>query len=381
MNVVACLRRIQQREHSVKAWAYLEPGPALDGLPVGVKDVFDTADMPTACGSPALADRRPARDAEIVRRLRAAGAAVLGKTATTEFALNHPAATRNPHDLTRTPGGSSSGSAAAVADGMVPLALGTQTAGSVIRPASFCGVFGFKPTFGLLSTEGVLTLSPSLDTVGLFARTAADLRLLAGLLGIEAEAEAPSIGFLRTPRWAEMDESARARIEAASSALSLAELDLPARFGGLVEAQIAIMEAEIAEHLGRFVSGLEISPGLAELLARGADVQPAAYDQAQRLAHECRCRLDELFGAFDLLLTPAVRGVAPAGLESTGDPLFCRAWTLLGVPAVAVPGLTGENELPLGVQLVGRPGADALVLSGAEWLGSRLVESDVEGRA
>jgi Asp-tRNA(Asn)/Glu-tRNA(Gln) amidotransferase A subunit family amidase len=370
VTVAACLRRIQEREHSIKAWVRLDPEPALDGLPLGVKDVIDTADLPTAYGSPALADRRPAQDAEVVRRLRAAGAVVLGKTTSTEFALYHPAATRNPHDLKRTPGGSSSGSAAAVADGMVPVALGTQTAGSVIRPASFCGVFGFKPTFGLLSTEGVLTLSPSLDTVGLFARTAADLRLLAGLLGIEAEAPPPRIGFLRTPRWAEVDASARARIEATVAALSLEELELPARFDGLVEAQITIMESEVAKHLGPLVSGLEISPGLAEFLARCAGWQPAAYDEAQRLANECRGRLDELFGRFDLLLTPAVRGVAPAGLDSTGDPLFCRTWTLLGTPAVAVPGLAGQNGLPLGIQLVGRPGADALVLAGAELLGS-----------
>jgi Asp-tRNA(Asn)/Glu-tRNA(Gln) amidotransferase A subunit family amidase len=375
VTVAACLRRIREREHSIEAWVCLNPEPALDGLPLGVKDVIDTADMPTAYGSPALADRRPARDAEVVRRLRATGAVVLGKTASTEFALYHPAATRNPHDLTRTPGGSSSGSAAAVADGMVPVALGTQTAGSVIRPASFCGVFGFKPTFGLLSTEGVLTLSPSLDTVGLFARTAADLRLLAGLLGIEAEGPPPRIGFLRTPRWAEVDASARARIEAVVTALSLEELDLPARFDGLVEAQITIMESEVADHLGPFVSGLEISPCLAEFLARCAGWQPAVYDEAQRLANECRGRLDELFGRFDLLLTPAVRGVAPAGLDSTGDPLFCRTWTLLGTPAVAVPGLAGENGLPLGIQLVGRPGADALVLAGAEWLGSRIAFS------
>jgi amidase len=254
---------------------------------------------------------------------------------------------------------------------MVPVALGTQTAGSVIRPAAFCGVYGFKPTFGLLDTEGVLTLSPSLDTLGLFARDVADLRALATALGIPGGPSRPRIGFLRTPRWSEADSGARRLIDGAVARLALEEVELPPGFDGLVEGQLTIMEAEVAQHLGPVVAGLEISRGLAELLARGAAVPRAAYDAARDMADECRSRIDELFGAFDLLLTPAVRGVAPPR-ETTGDPLFCRTWTLLGTPAAAVPGLTGEHGLPLGVQLVGRPGADAAVLAGAERLGASL---------
>jgi len=385
--VAACLERIDAREETVRAWAHLDRAAALEaarrldssaprgplhGVPVGVKDIIDTADLPTECGTPVHAGRRPERDADCVAALRAAGAVVLGKTVTTELALYQPSKTRNPADPSRTPGGSSSGSAAAVADGMVPLALGTQTAGSVIRPAAFCGVLGFKPIRGVLSLAGVKPLSERLDTLGLFAREVEDLRLLGAALGASwpASGAAPSFAVCRTPWWERADGDSRAAVEAAAERLRAAgarvrSVSLPATFDGLVEAQDTVQAHDCARSLAWELSehGDELSDVLRAYLEHGRRVAADEASAAAALGAESAAELSALLGAGEVLLVPAVVGEAPPLSEGvTGDPLFCRPWTLLGTPALSVPGLTGSHGAPVGVQLVGAVGADAAVL-------------------
>ncbi len=390
----ACLEAVEAREDELHAWAHLDPDLALSqareldglpaeergplhGIPVGVKDIIDTADLPTEYGSPIYAGHRPRVDADVVARLRAAGAVVIGKTVTTEFALFHPGPTVNPHDPSRTPGGSSSGSAAAVAAGIVPLALGTQTAGSVIRPASFCGVAGVKPTFGAISTWGVKPASPALDTVGVFARDVAGaayaVRVLTGT-GTPRIADgdrAPvRIGIARTPEWDAIPEDTRARFEQAANALvavhEVGEVELPAPFTGLVEAQTTLMNVEVTHALSfeRTYHRDRLSMALRARLAVG-DRAAWAYDAARAHIERCRGLLPVAFSSVDVLLAPSVLGEAPPLEEGTGDPLLCRAWTALGTPAVSVPGLTGRSGLPLGVQVVAPPGRDDLALAGA----------------
>ncbi len=362
--------------------AVLDAG-VLHGLPVGVKDLIDTADQPTEYGSAAYAGHRPVRDAEVVRRLRAAGAVVLGKTVTTEHALFHPGPTRNPHDPLRSPGGSSSGSAAAVAAGVVPVALGTQTAGSVLRPASFCGVVGVKPTFGLVPTDGIKPCAPSLDTVGVLA---ADAGLAAAVLGVLADdperfrPRVPDrplrIGSWRTPWWSALEPGAGAAIEAGVGRLArgrfeVVEVVAPEGFDALVGAQEALMAAEVLEALaGEDPDAL--SDTLRAYLQRAAKLAPGA-PEAATLAERWRARLPELFAGVDVLLVPAALGEAPPlSAGSTGDPLPCRAFTLLGVPTVAVPGLVGPHGLPLGVQVVAPWGQDGLALGAATSIGAVL---------
>ncbi len=402
--VGACLERIAEEEPRIQAWEHLDPelaleqarrfdaarsvragAPPLAGLPVGVKDILDTADMPTACGSPIHRGRRPAADAACVAALRAAGAVVLGKTVTTEFALFTPGKTRNPRDPARTPGGSSSGSAAAVAASMVPAALGSQTAGSVVRPASFCGVFGFKPSHGLLPLAGVSPLAPSLDTLGFFAREAADLPVLAGALGAVVPARplsvpaAPRIGLCRTGQWPLAAADTRAAVEEAAAKLARAgarvsEVELGPELAGLYEAQKTIMAVEIARSFAehRRERPDQLSASLREVIDAGAATPPERYRAAQDLAAFARGQLGRLFGGVDALLTPSALGEAPAGLESTGDPAFCRIWTLLHVPCVNVPGASGRAGLPIGVQLVGPPRGDAALLAATSWIAERL---------
>jgi Asp-tRNA(Asn)/Glu-tRNA(Gln) amidotransferase A subunit family amidase len=385
--VSACVERIEARDADVRAWVDWDPEPALaearrrdaepaggplHGVPVGVKDIIDTADRPTQHGSPIRAGHRPAADAACVAALRAAGAVVLGKTHTTEFAAYSPAPTRNPHDLEHTPGGSSSGSAAAVADGMVPVALGTQTAGSIVRPAAFCGVLGFKPGFGLVDRRGVGALAPSLDTVGWFARRAVDLALLLDVLAPAAArngAPARRVAVMATPHDGEADADQRAALAAAAAALPAAGAEVterawPAAFDGLTEAQLGVMAHEAAQVLGplRAEHAARMSESLLGLLAQGDAVAPAAYADGLARARAAWAALPDVFGGIDALLVPAVRGEAPRGLDSTGDPLFCRAWTLLGVATVAVPAGRGAHGLPVGVQLVGRPGSERALI-------------------
>jgi amidase len=395
----ALVRRIAAVEPGVAAWELLDPElallqarridalpvpPPLAGLPIGVKDVLDTADMPTACGTTLLRGRRPGRDAEVVARLRAAGAVILGKTVTTELAFFRPGKTRNPRDPSRTPGGSSSGSAAAVAARMVPAALGTQTAGSIVRPASFCGVVGLKPTHGLLSLDGVLPFAPSLDTVGFLVRSPGDLPLLleaagAGLPPAEATARPPRLGLCRTEQWPLAAPESRRAVEDVAARLARAgaevrEVDADAALAGLFEAQRTVMAVEAARSLGALVAsrGAELSPLLVELVRTGAATPGSRYRSALRLAEGARRRLPGLFAGVDVLLTPAAVGEAPEGLSSTGDPALNRVWTLLGVPCLSLPAASGPHGLPVGVQLVAAHRRDLELARGAAWAAEAL---------
>jgi Asp-tRNA(Asn)/Glu-tRNA(Gln) amidotransferase A subunit family amidase len=410
--VADCLKRIDEVEPRVGAWAFLDREHALSqareaddrrkqgqatgplhGVPIGIKDIFDTGDYPTELGSPLWAGRTPRRDAAAVARLRAAGAVIMGKTVTTEYAYRTPGKTRNPHDAERTPGGSSSGSAAAVAASMVPGAIGSQTNGSVIRPAAFCGVVGFKPTHGLIPRSGALLLSRALDHVGVFARSVEDAALLAEqLAGFDEEdpdtrplarpplaATAasepplpPRFAFVRTPAWPQAEpvtEPAFAElIEALGDAAS--EVELGAGFERAYEMHGVVMDVEMAHNLHRdYEQGREkLSPALRELIERGRTHRATDYTRALAGAAPLNAMLDPVFDEYDALIAPATPGVAPRGLDSTGNPVFCTLWTYLGTPAVTLPLLQGENGLPIGVQLIARRGNDARLLRTARWL-------------
>jgi amidase len=366
-----CLARIEEREPVVQAWEALDAEgalrearridglrerPLLCGLPVGIKDLIDTADFPAAYGSPIYRGHRPARDAACVRALREAGAIVLGKTVTTEFAVYTPGKTRNPRDPSRTPGGSSSGSAAAVADGMVPFALGSQTAGSVVRPASFCGVIGWKPAFGAVSLEGVRALAPSLDTLGFFVRELDDVPLvLAALTGVQPRPAPPPrrFGLCRTELWDRAEAGTRQAVERAADQIAagdavIVDVDLPP---GLADAQIAIMGAEAAAALGGEPQQ-RLSARLREFLDQGRAVTPERLRAARDLAEHGRRKLAEAFASVDAIITPAAVGEAPVGLGATGDPALARIWTLLGAPCASLPVLSGTSGLPVGLQVV-----------------------------
>jgi Asp-tRNA(Asn)/Glu-tRNA(Gln) amidotransferase A subunit family amidase len=354
------------------------PTGALHGVPVALKDIIDTRDLPTEYGSPIHAGHRPAADAAVVTRLRDAGALIVGKTVTTEFALFTPGPTRNPHDPSRTPGGSSSGSAAAVAAGLVPLALGTQTAGSVVRPASFCGVVGVKPTFGLVPFDGVKVCSASLDTLGVMAVDVEDAALaLAVMAGVSLDLGDTPRGAasrpLRLGWWPGATMLEPGAVEVVDDALTMlrgradveiVDVALPGWFGELVADQTALMHTETLEALAeaRLHHADLLSPGLRERLALPPDSVGAERARARR--SEGQRVLDDALRGIDGLLTPSVLGEAPER-STTGDPVLCRTWTLLGVPAVAVPGLTGPAGLPLGVQVVGPVGEDLAVLRAA----------------
>jgi Asp-tRNA(Asn)/Glu-tRNA(Gln) amidotransferase A subunit family amidase len=392
--VESCLARIAEREPTVGAWEFLDRvqartqaraldrGPRrgpLHGIPIGIKDIVDTQDMPTGCGSPIYRDRRSAWDAACVALLRAAGAVILGKTVTTEFAYFQPGKTANPHNPRHTPGGSSSGSAAAVADRMVPAALGTQTAGSIIRPAAFCGVVGYKPTFGSFSLAGVKPFSPSLDTLGVFARAVEDLPLLRrALLGAEEQSPKPApprIALCRTAHWSVAEPATQHALERAATQLAAAgatvtETEGAADFGALTEAQKTIMAFEAARSYASelFLHSAEVSAKLHELAEAGFACPIVDYHRALSLAEDARRRLDDQFRNVDVLIAPSAVGEAPEGLGATGDPIFNRAWTLLHVPTLTLPLFTGPGGLPVGIQLVGRRGDDARVLAAAAWI-------------
>ena len=402
--VRACLDRVAERDGEVHAFAHLDPDAALaqaraldagplrgllHGLPLGVKDLFDTADAPTAYGSPIYAGHRPAADAAAVALCREAGALVLGKTVSTEFAYFHPGPTRNPHNLAHTPGGSSSGSAAAVADRMLPLALGTQTAGSIIRPAAYCGVVGYKPSWGRVPRAGVKSLSEALDTVGGFGRSVRDVALLGAVLtgdarlseGLAAAAPpAPRLGLCRTPDWPAADADTQRAWGQATAALAphvarMADVALPGELPDLTALQKAVMAFEMARALSheRVRHRDRLSERLQALLDDGLAISGAEHvANLARTAAAQRC-IDTLFDRFDVLLAPSATGEAPAGIDATGDPLFCRGWTLLGLPCVHLPFATGEHGLPIGLQLVGRWGQDHHLLATAQWLHERLL--------
>ncbi len=415
--VEACLARVRETDAQVQAWAFLDPDHALTqarsadefrlsgqpigllhGVPVGIKDIFDTADMPTENGSVLHAGRTPSRDASVVAMLRGAGAVLLGKTVTTEFATRAAGKTRNPHNPAHTPGGSSSGSAAAVAAGMVPLALGSQTNGSTIRPASFCGVYGFKPTHGLIPRHGMLRLSRTLDHVGLFARAVEDLALLAGQLAgydegdpdtrpraripfAEVAAEEPPLppmfAFVKTPHWAGAEEETKEAFAELIEHLGdrVEEVELFPSAAEAWEWHRTIMEAEMAANLERqWEQGRDsLSESLRAQLERGREVRALDYQRAVgriRPIHESFLELFEQ--RYDAILTAAAPGTAPKGLASTGDPSFCTLWTLCGMPAVSLPLMQGDNGLPLGIQLVGPRAGDARLLRTARWLVARV---------
>jgi len=368
----------------------------LFGVPCGVKDNFDTADLPTAYGSPIYEHHRPRRDAAAVRRLVDGGAIIAGKTKCSEFAWMSAPDTLNPLDRSRTPGGSSSGSAAAVAAGTIPIATGTQTAGSVIRPASYCGVIGYKPTFELLPRDGVKVLSPALDTVGLFARSIRDIRLAVSALGHRRGSppagpsrqleRPPRLALARTPAWGDVRPEAQAAIEnvalaAWDAGASLEDLDLPRGFDRLVAAQEVIQAVESAGSLTCELKmhGPLMSEALRGALRRGLVIAPAAYAAAKRTAAQLGPEVAAMLAAYDGVLTPSTTGTPPLGLEFTGDPQFCRAWTLIGAPCVAAPLAWTPNRLPVGIQIVGAPLTDARTLATAGWLLDRLVPPSAAG--
>ena len=408
----ACLARTAEREETVGAWAYLnddlalkqaqaldkrkqsgEPLGPLHGLPVGIKDIIDTDDMPTECGSALYAGRCPLEDSAVAALLRQAGAVIMGKTVTTEMALSAPGKTTNPHDPKRTPGGSSSGSAAAVGDHMAPLAIGSQTGGSVIRPASFCGVFGLKPTFGSISRRGVNLLARRLDHIGVYGRSVDDLALIGDVLMVHDPADwdmvekpgrglvaaltgtmsaTPRFAFVRGPVWGQAEPDMAAALEGFVEGLGdkIKEVELEGVFSDIVDCHVTIMNANLAAYLG---DAAEKNPDKfrTKTLKRvdsGRSISAASYIQALNLAEVQTQALDRLFDHYDILLTPAAPGQAPASLETTGRAIFNGMWTLMGVPAVSVPLLSGKNGMPIGVQLVGRRGGDAGVLKAAKWL-------------
>lgn len=409
--VRACLDLIAAQEDEIGAWAYLDPDYALaqareaddlrsqgrplgplHGVPVGVKDILETADMPTELGSPVFAGRRTGRDAAAVSQLRDAGAIILGKTVTTELATYHPGKTRNPRRPGHTPGGSSSGSAAAVAAGMAPLSIGSQTNGSVVRPAAFCGVYGFKPSFGLISRRHVLTQSPPLDTLGVFARSIEDLALGADALCAFDEADSamwrhgrighhavamsepplpPVLGFVKTPMWDEAAAVTREAFAELADALGAhcETVEMPALFAEGVVHHRHIMLADIARHYGpvadRHPGGL--SEMLLGMIEEGRRVTALAYNTALEQQRVLYQMLESYFEHYAGLITPAAPGPAPEGLGSTGNPIFCTLWTFLGTPALSLPLLEADG-LPLGVQLVGARRDDARLLRTARWL-------------
>ncbi len=410
--VGAFLARIRADEPRVQAWAWLDEERALQqarnidrvrreghatgplhGLPVGLKDIIDTADMPTENGTVLHAGRRPMHDATVVERLRSAGAIILGKTVSTELATYSPGKTRNPHDPERTPGGSSSGSAAAVAAQMVPVALGTQTNGSVIRPAAYCGVYGYKPTFGWVPRTGILRQSRPLDQVGFFARSVEDLAIVAEpLVGYDEMDSAtrpgarpalrsvamqepplpPVFAATLTPNWDDADEQTRLAFDEVAEALGeqSKRFSVPAMFKDAWDWHRTIMEADLARSFRHeYERGRDrLSDSLREQIERGLKVSAFDYNDAVERIDATAESFDEVFDRCDVLLVPAAAGPAPRGLESTGSPAFCTLWTFAGMPAVTLPLLTSEEGMPMGIQLVGRRGDDARLLRTARWL-------------
>lgn len=410
--IAACLTRIKIDEERVQAWAFLDPEYALSqareadlrrregktlgplhGIPVGVKDIIDTHDMPTEDGTVLHAGRTPSEDATVVSMLRAAGAIIMGKTVTTELATYAPGKTRNPHKPEHTPGGSSSGSAAAVAARMVPLAIGTQTNGSVIRPAAYCGVVGFKPSFGLISRHGVLKQSRPLDQIGVMARSVEDAALLAEQLICYDESDPdtrpsarpplretamqeppvpPTLAFVKTPMWKLADGQCQEAFAELVAHLGerVEEFKVPAGFKDAWKWHQTIMEADLAKNYEpEYRDGRDkLSETLRGQLERGRRVRAVDYNKALDQVPALNRALSQMFDLrYEAILTPATAGTAPHGLESTGSPAFCTLWTLCGLPAITLP-LMNADGLPLGVQLVGPRGGDARLLRTARWL-------------
>jgi len=410
-QVRAARSRIRVNEQKIGAWQHVDwrlaesqarqldqagGHGALAGVPIGIKDIIDTCDQPSENGTAADRGRRPQIDAIAVARLRRAGAVILGKTVTTECACGASRGTRNPHDVRRTPGGSSSGSAAAVAAGMVPLALGTQTAGSVIRPAAFCGVWAMMPSLGVIPCTGVLGLSQTLDRLGVFATSPRDIALavdvISGEDGVDSNAAGhsptrlnaamtaplapPRLAFIRGPTWNEMAPDCAARYEQLAMHLGAEALDMGGEFDDIVAAHQTVMLAEIGHNMWPLYerAGPMLSDMMRARLVKGRSIGAGHYLQMRARIHAMRMAFNGVMADFDAAITAPAPGEAPLGLDSTGSRLLTLAWTTLGVPAVNVPGLRGPNNLPLGVQMIGRRGEDAAVLRAAAWLGQYLAE-------
>lgn len=412
--VAACLDRVAKLDHGIGAFAHLDRDFALEqaraadrakadgahlgalhGVPVAIKDVIDTADMPTQCGSAFYAGHQPERDAACVTALRGAGAVIMGKTVTTELASLPPSAVANPVVPGHTPGGSSAGSAAAVASRMVPAALGTQTAGSVLRPAAYCGLYGFKPTLGLIPRPGVLEQSHTLDTVGVLARSLEDVALLTDVMAVHDAADAasyprsapgllaaarsgpsvpPRFAFVRTPAWEEADAAMKEAITAFAAGLGGAceTVDI-AILERVLPWQRTVQSAENVHYYGHILDRApdKLGPEMRRRLEDGCKVPVRAYLEAVTSVERAYAEVTRALSGFDAVLTPAAPGPAPAGLARTGDPVFNGLWTYLGMPAVTLPLLETAAGHPMGVQLVARRRADAALLQVAHWLEER----------
>ncbi len=413
--VSACIARIEAREDEVQAWTYFDAEHALaqarmaddarklgmgtgplHGVPVAIKDIVDTGDMPTQHGSPVYDGNQPSDDAALISGLRDAGAIILGKSVTTELAGSHPGKTRNPHNIEHTPGGSSSGSAAAVADLMAPLAVGSQTGGSVIRPASFCGVYGFKPTFGLISRAGVLNQSPQLDTMGVYARSIEDMALVTECMTAYDARDSymwprsrpplakiaagdppmtPLLAFAKTPVWDQAEDVTKEAFGELAEALGemCDDVDLPSTFAEGWHWHRCIMFADIAKNYGPHLDKApdKVSDILTARIEEGRGITAVDYNTAIEWREVLYAGLEEVFERYDAILTPASPGPAPMGLETTGDAVFNALWTYLGVPCVTIP-LLEANGMPLGVQLVGPRRDDGRLLRTARWLAGHL---------
>lgn len=393
----ACLERIGERELSVRAFAWFDADAArratlspqqgpLHGLPIGVKDVLDTADMPSEYGSPIWRGWQPRADAAAVAWARAAGGVVIGKTVTTEFATRKPGPTANPHNPRHTPGGSSSGSAAGVADFFFPVAYGTQTAGSVIRPAAFCGVVGYKPSYGMINRFGMKLMSESLDTVGVIARSVADCALFAGAVAgrdlgdPDARPDrVPRIGICRSPAWDAAAPETEALLPRVASALARAgatvvDRELSPGVAAIAAAHPIVMNNESGRALGWELATARdgISEGLRERLEFGLSQSEAAVTEAHAVFERAQREFPACMEGLDALVTPSAPGQAPAGLGWTGDPVFNLIWTSLHVPCVTVPAGAGPAGLPLGIQIVTRIGEDRQALAWAQWVAAAI---------
>ena len=405
------LTRLQQREPAIQAWTSLAIAPARDqaialdqqlrdhppdellsarplwGIPIGVKDIFSTVDMPTGWGFPLYDGRYLTEDAAVVSRLKAAGAIILGKTVTTELATAAPGPTANPHNLHHSPGGSSSGSAAAVADGMVPIAIGSQTMGSVLRPAAYCGIFGFKPSFGLIARTGMMSVASELDQVGIFANCIDDVRLVFdGLLNPEHSlpedteksllqgSSLPRLAWIKTPHWHDVEPVTQARLQQVVDAISQAgtiihPVELSARCTDYWDTIQTLCAHGLYQHHGGLMANYpsRCSPKLKEWMMRGQGIDASTYARAVAKQKQYQVDVDAILSNYDAIFTPVTSGPAPLGLENTGSPLFCGLWTLCGLPALNIPvGKTSEG-LPLGCQLVGRRNHDRQLLQIAQY--------------
>jgi Asp-tRNA(Asn)/Glu-tRNA(Gln) amidotransferase A subunit family amidase len=418
--VQACLDRIEHADGEIEAWTHLKPDYALDqarmldnqrqaggptgplhGIPVAIKDIFDTECLPTENGTVLDAGRQPMTDCRVVSLLEEAGAVMMGKTVTTELAVFGPGKTKNPHNPAHTPGGSSSGSAAAVASYMVPLAIGSQTNGSTIRPASFCGVVGFKPSHGLIPRTGALALSRFLDTVGVFARSVEDAAMIAEVLtahdlgdkdtrprprpalaetAIEEPPMPPLLAFAKTAVWDQAETDTQGAFGELKEILGdrCDDLDLPEPFGDAIAQHRIIMNADLAKNLdGYYDHGKDkLTDILRGMIEDGQNVTAVDYNKAVDGRDFLNAGLDGVFDRYDAIITPAATGEAPAGLDSTGSPLFNALWTYCGVPAISLPLMQGSSGLPIGVQMIGRRGDDARLLRTANWLSRSLAAAD-----